>query len=50
MERTMRDPPATSVELAQLDLDNTTDLDSVQRHFGFKPMALHQGLGYIKPS
>lgn len=50
MERTMRDPPATSVELAQLDLNNTTDLDSVERHFGFKPMALHQGLGYIKPS
>ncbi len=50
MERVVSDPPVTSVELAQLDLDNTTDLDSVERHFGFKPLALNQGLGYIKSS
>jgi NADH dehydrogenase len=50
MERTMSNPPVTSVELAQLELDNITDLDSVECRFGFKPLALNQGLDYIKPS
>lgn len=50
MERAMSNPPVTSVELKQMDLDNTTDLDSVERHFGFKPAALSEKLGYIKPS
>ncbi len=50
MERTMVNPPVTSVELAQLELDNITDLDSVERCFGFKPLALNQGLDYIKPA
>jgi len=50
MERTMNNPPVTSVELAQLEIDNTTHLDSVERCFGFKPLALNQGLDYIKPS
>jgi len=50
MERAMKDPPVTSVELAQLDLDNITHLDSVERHFGFKPVSLGQELSYIKPS
>jgi uncharacterized protein YbjT (DUF2867 family) len=50
MERAMSNPPVTSVELKQMDLDNTTDLDSVERHFGFKPAALSQKLSYIKPS
>ncbi len=47
---TMGNPPVTSVELAQLELDNITDLDSVERYFGFKPRALNQGLDYIKSS
>jgi len=50
MERAMSNPPVTSVELKQMDLDNTTDLDSVERHFGFKPAALSQKLSYIMPS
>jgi len=50
MERAMSNPPVTSVELKQMDLDNTTDLDSVERHFGFKPAALSEKLSYIKPS
>ena len=50
MERAMSNPPVTSVELKQMDLDNTTDLDSVERHFGFKPAALSEKLSYIMPS
>ena len=50
MERVMHNPPVTLVELAQLEVDNTTDLDSVERLFGFKPLALSQGLDYIKPA
>jgi len=50
MERAMSNPPVTSVELAQLDLDNITDLGSVERHFGFKPVAISQKLSYIRPS
>lgn len=49
MEKVMPNPPVTLVELAQLELDNTTDLDSVEHLFGFKPLALRHGLDYIKP-
>ena len=48
MEKLMRHPPVTLIELAQIEVDNTTDLDSVERLFGFKPLALSQGLDYIK--
>jgi NADH dehydrogenase len=48
MEKVMPNPPVTLVELAQLRVDNTTDLDSVERLFGFKPLPLSRGLGYIK--
>lgn len=48
MERFIADPPVTSGELTQLELDNVTDLDSVQRHFGFKPRSLRQGLHYLR--
>jgi NADH dehydrogenase len=47
-EKVMPNPPVTLVELAQLRVDNTTDLDSVERLFGFKPLPLSRGLGYIK--
>lgn len=49
MGKVLPNPPVTLTELKQLDLDNTTDLDSVERHFGFKPLALSHGLDYIKP-
>jgi NADH dehydrogenase len=48
MEKVMPNPPVTMVELAQLRVNNTTDLDSVERLFGFKPLPLSRGLGYIK--
>lgn len=49
MEKVMPNPPVTLVELGQLELDNTTALNSVERLFGFKPLALSHGLDYIKP-
>ena len=48
MEKVLRNPPVTRVELAQLEVNNTTDLNSVERLFGFKPLPLSQGLEYIK--
>ena len=30
------------------DLDNITDLDSVERQFGFLPRPLEENLGYIR--
>ena len=50
MEAVMSNPLLSSVELSQLELDNTTCLGSVERHFGFKPLALRQGLDYIRPA
>ncbi len=50
MEKVMSDPPVTLGELKQLEVDNTTDLDSVERQFGFRPLPLSQGLDYIKPA
>ena len=48
MEKTMQNPPVTLAELAQLEVDNTTGVNSVEHLFGFKPFALSQGLDYIK--
>ena len=48
MEKLMRHPPVTLIELAQIEVENTTDLNSVERLFGFKPLALSQRLDYIK--
>ncbi len=50
MSSIMRDPPVTPVELKQMELDNTTDLEVVEKLFGFKPKALRNGLGYIQPA
>mgnify|MGYP001436322068 CR=1 FL=1 len=50
MEKVLRSPPVTSGELRQLEVDNITDLDAVERQFGFKPLALSQGLDYLKVS
>lgn len=44
MERVLSDPPVTSVELKQMEIDNTTDLHAVEKHFGFKPVKLSEGL------
>lgn len=50
MERLLTNPPVTSGELKSLKRDNITDLDAVEKQFGFKPLPLSQGLGYLRPS
>lgn len=40
MAKILRDPPVTREELKQLNNDNITELESVQKHFGFKPRPL----------
>ncbi|WP_066635792.1 complex I NDUFA9 subunit family protein [Desulfolucanica intricata] len=47
MNRILKDPPVTPVELKQLKLDNITELDSVERIFGFKPIPFREGIKYI---
>jgi len=44
MERLLADPPVTSVELKQMELDNLTDPNVVEKYFGFKPRPLGRGL------
>jgi NADH dehydrogenase len=41
-------PPVTLEQLKYLRLDSLTDVDSVQRHFGFQPRPLRDNLGYIR--
>ncbi len=50
MERLLPDPPVTSVELKQMELDNVTDLNTVEKYFGFKPRTLAQGLAELNLS
>ena len=47
MSCVLKDPPVTAVELKQMKLNNTTDLDAVERYFGFQPMLLHEGIKYL---
>lgn len=47
MERLLPHPLVTSAELAMLEVDNITELDAVERYFGFKPTPLGEGLGYL---
>ena len=39
MEAVLPKPPLTSAAMTLFSFDNTTDLDSVERDFGFKPMS-----------
>jgi len=39
MESVLPKPPLTSAAMTLFSFDNTTDLDSVERDFGFKPMS-----------
>lgn len=47
MEHVLPEPPVTSAELAQLDIDNTTAQDSVMRAFGFPAARLADHLDYL---
>lgn len=44
MERVLKDPPVSSVELKQMELDNVTGPDAVEKYFGFRPRSLREGL------
>ncbi|MEW6171779.1 MAG: complex I NDUFA9 subunit family protein [Bacillota bacterium] len=44
MEKLLPDPPVTSVELKQMDIDIITDPDAVKKNFGFEPVRLRDGL------
>ena len=40
-------PAVTSEQLKMLKLDNVTDLDSVENHFGFVPASPRGNIGYV---
>jgi len=48
MERLLPQPPLTSQQLKMLDRDNITELDAVERWFGFRPTPLGREIGYIR--
>ncbi len=41
MEAVLPKPPLTKAAMALFSFDNTTDLDSVERDFGFRPQSFH---------
>ena len=47
MELLMPRPPVTREQLKMLRLDNTTDLDAIEKTFGFEPRSLRDGIGYV---
>lgn len=47
MEKVLPQPPVTLRQLDMLRLDNITELDAVEKAFGFKPTSLRQAIGYI---
>ncbi|MBE3561767.1 MAG: complex I NDUFA9 subunit family protein [Ktedonobacteraceae bacterium] len=44
MEMLLARPPLTRAAMALFSFDNITDLESVERDFGFKPLSFHQYL------
>jgi NADH dehydrogenase len=48
MERVLPDSPVTSDELAQLEIDNTAELDAVERFFGFSPARMADKIDYLR--
>ncbi|MBI4233524.1 MAG: NAD(P)H-binding protein [Chloroflexi bacterium] len=47
MERVLPRPPVTLQQLKLLDVDNVTDLNSVEQNFGFGPRPLRGNIGYV---
>ena len=47
MEKTLPYPPATLHQLAMLAIDNITQLDALERVFGFRPRPLEDNIDYI---
>jgi uncharacterized protein YbjT (DUF2867 family) len=48
MDALFSNPPITMVEFKSMEIPNITEPDSVEKEFGFKPMPLREGLGYLK--
>ena len=48
METLVPRPPVTTEQLKTLQFDNTTDLDSVEKAFGFVPRPLKGNIDYIR--
>ena len=48
MDALFSNPPITMVEFKSMEIPNITDPNSVEKEFGFKPMPLREGLGYLK--
>ncbi len=42
-----KDPPITSTQLNMINLDSITDIDAVQRTYGFQPASLRDKTGYL---
>ena len=47
MEQVLPTPPLTSAQLVMLSRDNITDVDIVEKTFGFKPVSLEERIGAI---
>ncbi|XUW99493.1 MAG: NAD-dependent epimerase/dehydratase family protein [Dehalogenimonas sp.] len=48
MDALLKNPPITMIEFKSMEIPNITAPDSVEKEFGFKPMPLREGLGYLK--
>ena len=48
MERVLDSPPATTQQLAMLDVENVAAIDAVSQVFGFQPRPLQGNIDYIK--
>ncbi|KTB48222.1 complex I NDUFA9 subunit family protein [Dehalogenimonas alkenigignens] len=48
MEALLSNPPITMVEFKSMEIPNITDPEAVEKEFGFKPMPIRDGLGYLK--
>lgn len=48
MESLLSNPPITMVEFKSMEIPNITDPEAVEKAFGFKPMPIRDGLGYLK--
>ena len=48
MEALAPRPPVTGEQLRMIAVDNVTDVDSVERNFGFAPRPLEGNLDYLR--
>ena len=48
MGKLLKNSPTTNGELKSLEVGTITELDAVEKQFGFKPLSLSRGLGFLK--